>query len=41
MKQRDWDEDTAFRALRNMAMNRNIRLADAAEQVIAVTKLLN
>ena len=41
MKQRDWDEDTAFRALRKMAMDRNIRLADAAEQVIAVTKLLN
>jgi two-component system, response regulator / RNA-binding antiterminator len=41
MKQRAWDEDTAFRALRKMAMDRNIRLADAAEQVIAVTKLLN
>ena len=41
MKQRRWDEDTAFRALRKMAMDRNIRLADAAEQVIAVTKLLN
>ena len=41
MKQRCWDEDTAFRALRKMAMDRNIRLADAAEQVIAVTKLLN
>jgi two-component system, response regulator / RNA-binding antiterminator len=41
MKQRHWDEDTAFRALRKMAMDRNIRLADAAEQVIAVTKLLN
>ncbi len=41
MKQRDWDEDTAFRALRKMAMDRNIRLAEAAEQVIAVTKLLN
>lgn len=41
MKQRRWDEETAFRALRKMAMDRNIRLADAAEQVIAVTKLLN
>lgn len=41
MKQRQWDEDTAFRALRKMAMDRNIRLAEAAEQVIAVTKLLN
>ena len=41
MKQRDWDEDTAYRALRKMAMDRNIKLADAAEQVIAVTKLLN
>lgn len=41
MKQRRWDEDTAFRALRKMAMDRNIRLAEAAEQVIAVTKLLN
>ena len=41
MKQRRWDEDTAFRALRKMAMDRNIRLAEAAEQVIAVTNLLN
>jgi two-component system, response regulator / RNA-binding antiterminator len=41
MKQRHWDEETAFRALRKMAMDRNIRLAEAAEQVIAVTKLLN
>lgn len=41
MKQRQWDEDTAFRALRKMAMDRNIRLAEAAEQVIAVAKLLN
>ncbi len=41
MKQRAWDEGTAFRALRKMAMDRNIRLAYAAEQVIAVTKLLN
>lgn len=41
MKQRRWDEETAFRALRKMAMDRNIRLAEAAEQVIAVTKLLN
>lgn len=41
MKQRHWDEDKAFSALRKMAMDRNIRLAEAAEQVIAVTKLLN
>ena len=41
MKQRRWDEDTAFRALRKMAMDRNIRLVDAAEQVIAVTQMLN
>lgn len=41
MKQRRWDEDTAFRALRKMAMDRNIKLADAAEQVIAVAKMLN
>ena len=41
MKQRRWDEDTAFRAIRKMAMDRNIKLADAAEQIIAVTKILN
>ena len=41
MKQRLWDEDTAFRAIRKMAMDRNIKLADAAEQIIAVTKMLN
>ena len=41
MKQRRWDEGTAFRALRKMAMDRNIRLVDAAEQVIAVTQMLN
>ncbi len=41
MKQRRWDEDTAFRAIRKMAMDRNIKLADAAEQIIAVTKMLN
>ena len=40
MKQRQCDEDEAFQALRKLAMDRNIRLGEAAEQVINVAKML-
>jgi two-component system, response regulator / RNA-binding antiterminator len=40
MKQRGWDEEQAFQSLRRMAMDRNLRLGDAARQVIAVADLL-
>ena len=40
MKQRQCDEDDAFQALRKLAMDRNIRLGEAAEQVINVAKML-
>ena len=40
MKQRQCDEDEAFQALRKLAMDRNIRLGEAAEQVINVVKML-
>lgn len=40
MKSRKLSEDDAYRALRKMAMDRNLRLADVAEQVISVSKLL-
>lgn len=40
MKQRGIDEDEAYRLLRNMAMNQNIRLATLAEQVVQAAKLL-
>lgn len=40
MRQRGWSEDEAYKALRRMAMDQNKRLVDAADSVIAVTKLL-
>lgn len=40
MKSRQLSEDDAYRALRKMAMDRNLRLAEIAEQVISVSKLL-
>lgn len=40
MKQRGWSEDEAYQALRKMAMNRGVKLGEAARQVIAVTELL-
>ena len=41
MRQKGMDEETAYRALRKMAMNRNMRLAEVAEDVIAVAQLLS
>jgi len=40
MKQRDWSEDEAYQALRKMAMDRGIKLAEAAQQVLSVAELL-
>ncbi|BAP56082.1 chemotaxis protein CheY [Thioploca ingrica] len=40
MKQKGIDEASAYHALRKMAMDRNLRLAEVAESVIAVTQLL-
>ena len=40
MKQRAIDEEEAFALLRSLAMQRGVRLGEAAQQVIAVAKLL-
>ncbi len=40
MKQAQCDEETAFRHLRKLAMDRGIKLADAADVVIAMGKKL-
>jgi response regulator NasT len=40
MKQRSCSEDEAYRLLRKAAMDGNKRLADVAEQLIAMSKLL-
>lgn len=40
MKQRGLDEEQAFAALRSLAMERSLRLAEIARQVIDVAKLL-
>lgn len=41
MKQRGCDESQAYHALRKMAMNKNLRIGQVAENVIAVSELLN
>lgn len=41
MKQRGLDEPQAYHALRKMAMDRNLRIGEVAENVIAVAELLN
>ncbi len=40
MKQRGCDEGKAYNALRKMAMDKNLKMAQAAEQVISVAELL-
>ena len=40
MKQKSVDEEEAFRTLRKLAMDRGLRLAEAAEQVIQIAKML-
>lgn len=40
MKNRQLDEEQAYRALRKQAMDRNLQIAEVARQVIAVSELL-
>lgn len=40
MKQRGMDEEQAYRTLRDLAMNRNQRIAQVADNVIALAELL-
>jgi response regulator NasT len=40
MKKRQWDEETAYQALRRMSMDRNLRLSEVAKQVVGVAELL-
>lgn len=40
MKKRGLDEDSAYQALRRMAMERNLKLAELARSVIAAAELL-
>lgn len=41
MKQRGYDEPQAYHALRKMAMDKNLRIGQVADNVIAVAELLN
>ena len=41
MKRRDMDEDAAYAALRSLAMERGVRIGEAARQVIDVATLLD
>lgn len=41
MKQRGFDEPQAFHALRKIAMDKNLRIGQVAENIIAVSELLN
>jgi len=41
MQQKSMSEDEAYRALRKLAMDRNLKLAEVAEQLINVHKLLS
>jgi response regulator NasT len=40
MKKRGMDEETAYQALRKLAMDRNQRLADVARTVVEMAELL-
>jgi len=40
MQQKGMDEDTAYRTLRKLAMDRNLKIADIAEQLIQFSNLL-
>lgn len=40
MKQRGWNEEEAYQALRKMAMDKGARLGDVARQVVSVMELL-
>ena len=40
MKQRGWSEDESYQALRKMAMDKSIKLAEVARQIVSVADLL-
>ena len=40
MKQRGWSEDESYQALRKMAMDKGVRLAEISRQVVAIADLL-
>lgn len=40
MQQKGMDEDTAYRTLRKLAMDRNVKISDIAEQLIQFSNLL-
>ena len=40
MKQRGWSEEESYQALRKMAMDKGVELAEVARQVVAVAELL-
>lgn len=40
MKQRGWSEEESYQALRKMAMDKGIKLAEVAQQVVAMAELL-
>jgi two-component system, response regulator / RNA-binding antiterminator len=40
MKQRGWTEDEAYQALRKMAMDKGVKLAEVARQLVSVAELL-
>ena len=40
MKQRGWSEQESYQALRKMAMDRNVKLAEVARQIVTVAELL-
>ena len=40
MKQSDYDEETAYKAMQKIAMNRNMKLVDLARSIIAAAELL-
>lgn len=40
MKQRGWSEEEAYQALRKMAMDKGLKLAEVAGQVISISELL-
>jgi two-component system, response regulator / RNA-binding antiterminator len=40
MEQRDWTEKQAYQALRKMAMDRNLRMGQVAEQLVAMFELM-
>ena len=40
MNQRGWSEDEAYQALRKLAMDKNLRLAEVARNIIAVADLI-